>query len=100
MEENFLITETLFSCPQIKFEYEAKYQMQIYGLLSERQSSMLSVVWVKVIGASSSSTTHNRLPSCSPRYLFHMHVLIKLFLGYITWINSCSLATQATKLHK
>ncbi|GAY56035.1 hypothetical protein CUMW_168720, partial [Citrus unshiu] len=60
MEENFLITETLFSCPQIKFEYEAKYQMQIYGLLSERQSSMLSVVWVKVIGASSSSTTHNR----------------------------------------
>ncbi|GAY56029.1 hypothetical protein CUMW_168670 [Citrus unshiu] len=26
-----------------EFEYEAKYQMQIYGLLSERQSSMLPV---------------------------------------------------------
>lgn len=29
-----------------------------------------------------------------------IRVLIKLFLGYIIWINSCLLATQATKPHK
>uniref|UniRef100_A0A1S8ACQ7 FAD/NAD-P-binding oxidoreductase family protein n=1 Tax=Citrus limon TaxID=2708 RepID=A0A1S8ACQ7_CITLI len=119
MEEKILITETLFSSLHISLNMKPNIRCRFTDFFLSDKVQCYQLHWVQVIRAASSSRQERKINSplekhwskllmllISPPVTHHVifskliRVLIKLFLGYIIWINSCLLATQATKPHK